>query len=195
MTWIFVSLHESDRLHSRRLRVLKRAKFRLLKYFVVNALIRLTLFKFVAHMRQSVFVQTLFHHQFSIFFLVNHPIFALARPSTTVRVQLFNVALVDASVLETTLKCTLVYNHCILHIVACVGNDSHDCICTRRTLIKVVLEMLSSSYQRLLGEENAVNFVVHAERMVVIWSSHCLFGHLALVHIPRRLIVVAERNC
>ena len=52
--------------------------------------------------------------------------------------------------------------------------------------------MLGGSDKWLLGEQKSVDLVVHSMLVIVIRSSHSLLGHLALVHVTRRLVVVAE---
>jgi len=93
---------------------------------------------------------------------------------------------------KASLISTLIDDHSVFHIVTCVGNDSNDSICTVRILSEIVLIVTLSANKRLLGEKNSINFVVHAERMIVVRGSHSLLRHLALIHITRGLIVFRE---
>jgi hypothetical protein len=63
-----------------------------------------------------------------------------------------------------------------------------------RGLCEIVVGVVLCPHERGLREENSVHLVIHSVRMVVIWSSHCLLSHLALVHVSWRLVVVSKWN-
>jgi len=98
-------------------------------------------------------------------------------------------------VTEASFVGTLVNYHGVLHVVTRVGNDSNDGVGTRRTLVKIVVLVLQGSYEGCLGEQDSVHFIVHAVRMGMVGRSHSLFGHLALIHVSGRLVVITEWNC
>lgn len=47
-------------------------------------------------------------------------------------------------------------------------------------------------HQWLLGEEQTIDFVIHSERVVVIGCTHGLLGHLTLIHVSWRLVILRE---
>ena len=102
------------------------------------------------------------------------------------------VALVHSTVGEPSIVCTLIDNHRVLHIVASVGDDSNDSIGATWTHIEVVVQVLLGPDQWCLGEQKPVDLVVHPIGVSMVWCSHGLLGHLALVHVPWTLVVVAE---
>ena len=88
---------------------------------------------------------------------------------------------------------TLVDYHSIFHVITSIRNDSNDGVGTMGVLPEIILFITLSANQRLLREKNSIDFVIHTERMIVVGCSHCLFSHLALIHVTRRLIVFWER--
>ena len=96
---------------------------------------------------------------------------------------------------ETPFVSSLVENHGVFHVVTGVRNDSYDSIHTLRTEAEVILSVVCCPDQGSLWEQDSVDLVVHAVWMVVIGSSHGLLGHLALIHVSWRLIVVSKWNC
>jgi hypothetical protein len=94
---------------------------------------------------------------------------------------------------ETSFIGTFVNNHSIFHVITCVGDNSHDCIGATWVLSEVILLILVGVDQGLLREEDTIDLVIHAIGVVVVGCTHGLLGHLALIHITRRLIVLRER--
>ena len=96
--------------------------------------------------------------------------------------------------LKTSLVSSFIHNHGIFHIIPCVGNNRNDSIGSLRCLCKVILGMILCSDHWGLWEKYTVDFVIHTIRVIVIWSTHCLLCHLALIHVTWRLVVVGKRN-
>ena len=118
----------------------------------------------------------------------------MAVPWGHIRVQVAHVALVDAPVGKSAIVGPLVDDHRIFHIVASVADYGNYGIGAARAQIEVILQVLSRSHERSLREEQAVDLVVHSVGVRVIRCAHRLLSHLALVHVPWALIVVAEWN-
>ena len=93
---------------------------------------------------------------------------------------------------ESSLVCPFVHDHSIFDIITSVGDDCDNCVCSMRALIEIVIGLIVSSDKWSLGEEYTIDLVVHSEGMTVIWSRHRLLGHLALIHVSWRLVVVSE---
>ena len=109
-----------------------------------------------------------------------------------IRVDVSDVGLVDAAVAKASLIGALVDNHGILHVVTRVRDHSHYGIGPTRAHIEIIVQVLVRAHQRLLREQKSVDLVVHSVGVVVIWRAHGLLGHLTLVHVARRLVVVTE---
>ena len=106
--------------------------------------------------------------------------------------KIANVRLIDTPMGEASVVSSLVNDHRVLHVVPSVADNSDDGIRTRRAQVEIILQVLSRTNQGRLREKKPVDLVVHAIRVGVVGCAHCLFGHLALVHVTRALIVVAE---
>ena len=109
-------------------------------------------------------------------------------------VQVPDVGLVDAAVGKAPIVGAFVDDHGVLHVVPSVANDGYDCISATGAQIEVIVEVLGRANQRRLWEKQAVDLVVHSVGVRVIRCAHRLLSHLALVHVPWALIVVAEWN-
>lgn len=109
-------------------------------------------------------------------------------------IQVTQITLVHGSMAEAPIVRAFVDNHSIFHIVASVRNYSHHGVGSGWVLPKVVLIESLSANEGSLGEEQPVHFIVHAVCVGVIGGPHSLFGHLTLVHVTRRLVVIAERD-
>ena len=94
---------------------------------------------------------------------------------------------------KATVVSTLINNHSVFHVISGVSNDCHHRIHTTRTLLEIIFTEGFSSDDGRLREQESVDLVVHSEGVVVVWSSHGLLSHLALVHITWTLVVVSER--
>ena len=122
---------------------------------------------------------------------VNHSVSAFCTPVShrSGLIELPQIALVNSSMPKTSLISTLVNDHGIFHVVACVRNYCDYCIGPLRILSEIILLVTLGLNKGLLREKNSVDLVIHSKRVVVIGSSHGLLSHLALIHITRRLIV------
>ena len=106
--------------------------------------------------------------------------------------QVTHVRFVNTAMAKASIVCTFINDHGIFHIIASVTNYSDYGISTRWTQVEIVFEMFRRAYKWLLREQQSVDLIIHSIGVRMIWSSHCLFSHLALIHVPRTLIVVAE---
>ena len=93
---------------------------------------------------------------------------------------------------EPSFICTLIDNHSILHVVPCIGYDRHNSVGSMRILPKIVFIVFLSLNQRLLRKQQSVDLVIHTVGVIMIRCSHCLLGHLTLIHVTRWLIVLRE---
>lgn len=59
-------------------------------------------------------------------------------------------------------------------------------------VVNLVVILRLGSTNRRLREHDAHHFVVSAVRQSVAWCTHGLLAHLALVHVTRGLVAVAE---
>ena len=126
---------------------------------------------------------------------VEHSVFAFVRVTGGVGVEVPDVGFVDTSVAKSSLVSTFVYDHCIFHVVSSVADDCNDSIGSTGTQVEIILQVLCSSHERSLWEQESVDLVVHTIWMTVVRRSHRLFCHLTLVHVSWALIIVAEWNC
>jgi len=102
------------------------------------------------------------------------------------------VALVNGTMAEAALIGTLIDDHGVLHVIAGIRDDGDDSVCSTWTDVKVIVEMLLRPDERLLREKESIDLVVHPVWMSMVRRTHCLLGHLTLIHVSWRLVVVAE---
>lgn len=114
------------------------------------------------------------------------------RASTWRLIQLSDIGLVYGTVTESALICALVDDHGVFHVVAGVGDNGNHSVGAVRVLPKVVVTVFLGLNEGLLREEDPVDLVVHAVGVVVVGRAHGLLGHLALIHVTRRLVVLGE---
>ena len=89
---------------------------------------------------------------------------------------------------------TLVHNYRVLLVVPREARDRHDRVDPRRQLRKVKkLHLFRLAKRSLLVIKN-ISQSVHTGLVVAAVHSHPLFPHRRLVSVPRRLIVIRERN-
>mmetsp|Transcript_67566 Transcript_67566/g.162218 ORF Transcript_67566/g.162218 Transcript_67566/m.162218 type:complete len:225 (-) Transcript_67566:1626-2300(-) len=93
---------------------------------------------------------------------------------------------------KATLERSLVDHHGILHVIACVGNDSNNGVGARGVSIESRAFVHIRTHQWLLRRHYSPCLVVGTIRIVVEGRSHGLLQHLALIHVPWTLVVVAE---
>ncbi|GIX64659.1 uncharacterized protein BcabD6B2_40940 [Babesia caballi] len=103
-----------------------------------------------------------------------------------------DLGLVDAAVEGAALEGGLVDDHGVLHVEPGVRDHGHDGVHAGRVVVVLHLPELLSGDQGLLREQQAVGLDVGAELLAVVGHAHALLQHLALVHVPRALVVVAE---
>lgn len=70
----------------------------------------------------------------------------------------------------------LVAHHCIFHVIATVGDDSHDGIGTDRVAVHAVEVVHSGPHQRALGSMKEVQLVIRAVPVVINWKPHGLLS-------------------
>mmetsp|Transcript_70093 Transcript_70093/g.194877 ORF Transcript_70093/g.194877 Transcript_70093/m.194877 type:complete len:401 (+) Transcript_70093:1336-2538(+) len=108
--------------------------------------------------------------------------------------RLDDFRLVDHAIAEASVVRPFVDNHGVLHVVACVRDHSNDRVGPLRVRIAFRTFVHRGAHDGLLWGEDPVHFVVAPVNMVVVRRAHRLFQHLALVHVPRTLVVVRERR-
>mmetsp|Transcript_829 Transcript_829/g.1613 ORF Transcript_829/g.1613 Transcript_829/m.1613 type:complete len:233 (+) Transcript_829:944-1642(+) len=107
-------------------------------------------------------------------------------------VQVGYFVLVDAAVAEPSVCGAFADDHRVFHIVACVGDDRYHSVAAQRVLVHVVLLVRVVAHHRPLRSLNSVDLVVNPVRVGVVRGPHRLLTHLALVHVPRRLVEIGE---
>ncbi len=100
----------------------------------------------------------------------------------------------DCAVGEAALVRGFRYDHGVVHVVACVGDDGHDGVSTVRVVIQAVFVIEGGTDDGGLARLEEVGFVVRAVFEGSSGGAHGLFAHLALVHVPGRLVEVGERG-
>mmetsp|Transcript_90339 Transcript_90339/g.264307 ORF Transcript_90339/g.264307 Transcript_90339/m.264307 type:complete len:628 (+) Transcript_90339:235-2118(+) len=103
-----------------------------------------------------------------------------------------DLRLVHLAVGKSTVVGGLVDEHCVFHVVACVGDHRDDGVGARGVQVAVRLVVHLRARHRLLGVHDAEDLVVCSVHVVVVRSAHRLLKHLALVHVARTLVVVGE---
>lgn len=131
--------------------------------------------------------------QIYLVFFTDKPILATSVLTLSL-IQIAKVGFINSSVGKASFVRTFVYYHSIFHIVTSIRNYCNYCVCAAGGLIEIIVDVIQCSHERCLGEEQPINFIIHSVGMSVIWGSHCLFGHLTLVHVSWRLVVIAKRN-
>mmetsp|Transcript_81928 Transcript_81928/g.237584 ORF Transcript_81928/g.237584 Transcript_81928/m.237584 type:complete len:246 (-) Transcript_81928:1612-2349(-) len=83
-------------------------------------------------------------------------------------------------------------DHGVLHIVAGVRNHSHYSVgpCWVQVALRRIVHLCS--HHGLLRVEDPEDLVVGPVAVVMVGRAHGLLQHLALVHVPRTLVVVRE---
>ena len=84
---------------------------------------------------------------------------------------------------ESSFISAFVDDHSIFHIITSVGNDCNNSISSMGVLPEIVITILLGLDEWLLREKEAVNLIVHTIGMVMVRCAHCLFCHLALIHV------------
>ena len=93
---------------------------------------------------------------------------------------------------KASLVGTFVHDHCVLHVIPCVRDNCNHSVGSLRALGEIVVGVILSPHERGLREKDSVHLVVHSVWMIVVWGSHRLLGHLALIHVSRRLVIVRK---
>lgn len=101
---------------------------------------------------------------------------------------------VDNSVSKTIFIRTFVDYHSVFHIVASVRKYSHNSICAGIVVTELEVFIQFCPYQRFLAVENAIHFVIKSVVPIQHTGTHCLFSHLALIHVTWGLVMIEERN-
>mmetsp|Transcript_70617 Transcript_70617/g.216406 ORF Transcript_70617/g.216406 Transcript_70617/m.216406 type:complete len:960 (-) Transcript_70617:541-3420(-) len=105
-----------------------------------------------------------------------------------------DLGFVDHAVAEAPLVGRLVDDHRVLHVVACVRDHCDHGVGPSGVQVAAHRIVGLGSHHRLLGVQDPEHLVVGPVLVVVVRRPHGLLQHLALVHVPRTLVVVRERR-
>jgi len=113
-------------------------------------------------------------------------------PTRVLLVEVVDLGLVDCSMTEAALVRGLVDNHCIVHVVTRVRENSDDGVGAVGKVVQSVGVVEGWADDGRLTRLQTVELVVCAVVDGCTRGTHGLLAHLALVHVTGGLVVVGE---
>jgi len=95
---------------------------------------------------------------------------------------------------NTPINTGLVSDDGIFLVVTSVACDCNDSIASSWKLFEMKKIHRFCTNQRLLRIVEDMSKSIHSEEMVAGVDTHCLFAHCTLISVPRRLVMIWERN-